>query len=77
VSFSIESRAAAVGISLDVPAHPRPRTVRLRVRLPRPARITGVSLDGMPYSRFDHRTETIDLSGRGGRITLEVRHAPR
>jgi len=75
VSFEVASRRGTVDVSLDVPG--RPRTVRLRLRLPRPARIASVLLGGRPYSRFDRRSETIDLSGRSGRLALTVRYAGR
>jgi hypothetical protein len=77
VSYSIECARDAVAVALDVPERVRPRTLRLRVRLPRPNRILGVVLDGRPYSRFDVRTETIDLSGLRGELALLVRYAAR
>ena len=77
VAFSLDAAPDAIAVSLDVPERPRPRTVRLRLRLPRPGRITAVVLDGRPYTRFDPRTETIDLSGRRGRLQLVVRYAAR
>jgi hypothetical protein len=77
VSFSLAATREAVGVSVDVPERARPRAVRLRLRLPSRSRITAVLLDGRPYSRFDQRTGTIDLSGRRGRIQLEVRLARR
>jgi hypothetical protein len=49
------------------------RTLRLRLRLPEGRGIGGVTLDGHPYRRFDARAETIDLSGRTGRLSLVVR----
>jgi len=72
VSFSIESRAGSVHVSLDVPDRSPPRTLKLRLRLPGGNRIRSVLLDGLPYGRFDARTETIDLSGLEGRLELLV-----
>jgi hypothetical protein len=77
VSFSTRSLARTVLVSLEVPPGPGLKSVRLRLRLPRPHRITGVQLDGRPYARFDRRTETIDLSGRRGQVEVVVRHEPR
>jgi hypothetical protein len=77
VSFSIEATRDAVAVALEVPDRARPRALRLRLRLPRPNRVTGVVLDGRPYRRFDPRTETVDLSGLRGRLQLLVRYAPR
>ena len=74
VSFSIRSLARTALVSLDVPLRPGLKSLLLRLRLPRPSRITGVQLDGRPYARFDPRTETIDLSGRRGQVELVVRH---
>jgi hypothetical protein len=77
LSFSIAATEGSVQVSLDVPDRARPRRVSMRVRLPRPSRITSVLLDGRPFSRFDARTETVDLSGLRGRIELVVRHRRR
>jgi hypothetical protein len=73
VSFAISSREDELGISLDVPGRSAMRTLRLRLRLPEGRGIGGVTLDGHPYRRFDARAETIDLSGRTGRLSLVVR----
>lgn len=72
VSFSIESRAGSVRVSLDVPDRAPPRTLKLRLRLPGGNRIRSVLLDGRAYRRFDARAETIDLSGLEGRLELLV-----
>jgi hypothetical protein len=77
LTFSLEAGRAAVSASLDLPTRRQPSSVRLRLRLPRPARIIAVLVDGRPYTRFDARTGTIDLSGRRGRIGLVVRYAAR
>jgi hypothetical protein len=74
VSFSTRSLARTVLVSLEVPPGPGLKSLRLRIRLPRPHRITGVQLDGHPYDRFDRSTETIDLSGRRGHLEVVVRH---
>jgi hypothetical protein len=69
----MESSDDRVHVTVDVPARSSLGTLALRVRLPRGSRITGVTLDGRPYARFEAQTETIDLSGRTGRLDLVVR----
>jgi hypothetical protein len=70
LSFSITSLPTRVDVSMDVPTRaPVPR-LRLRLRLPGGKRISSVTLNGRTYARFSPRTETIDLSGQTGRLTL-------
>jgi hypothetical protein len=64
-----------VHATVDTPMRARPSTLRLRLRLPLGRRITAVTLGGRPYSRFDPRTGTLDLSGLTGRLEIVVRHA--
>jgi hypothetical protein len=72
VSLSIASLPARLDVSVDVPSRaPVPR-LRLRLRLPAGKRISSVTLNGLPHTRFSSRTETIDLSGQTGRLTLVV-----
>ncbi len=73
VSFSMRSSDDRVHVTVDVPGRSSLETLALRVRLPRGSRMIGVTLDGRPYTRFDAQTETIDLSGRTGRLDLVVR----
>ena len=73
LSFSLRASERSVRAVIDVPRRSRPGSLALRVRLPRGSRIAGVTLAGRPYLRFDRRTETIDLSGRSGRLDLAVR----
>jgi hypothetical protein len=75
ISFSLDAKAETVRASIDVPTRGTPRTLRLRLRLPKGRRITDVLVDGRPSTRFDPRTAVIDLSGRSGRLELAVRHA--
>lgn len=72
VSFSIASGADDIRVSLDVPQRPKPRSVRLRLRLSRGQRIGRVLLGGRPYRRLHADGETIDLSGQVGRVDLVV-----
>ncbi len=72
LSFSIVALERRIDISVDVPSRaPVPR-LRLRLRLPDGKRISSVTLNGLPYTRFSSRSETIDLSGQKGRLTLVV-----
>jgi hypothetical protein len=73
LSYSIETEARTIRVSLEVPSRGPLRTLKLRLRLPRGNRITSVFLNGRGYRRFDARTETIDLSGRRGTLELVVR----
>ena len=73
LSFSIRASEGSVRAVINVPRRSRPRSLALRLRLPRGSRIAGVTLDGRRYLRFDPGTETIDLSGQSGRLELVVR----
>jgi hypothetical protein len=73
LAFAIRSTQASVRVLVDVPARAVPRTLSLRLRLPRGSRISAITLGGRRYLRFDVREETIDLSGRSGRLELMVR----
>jgi hypothetical protein len=77
VSFSIETQARSIRVSLEVPSRAPPRTLKLRLRLPRGNRITNVLLNGRPFGRFSARTETIDLSGQTGTLELVVGYGRR
>ena len=68
VSFTIESFEGRLRVSVDVPRRLSPERLKLRLRLPRGSRIAGITLGGRPYTRFDGRTGTIDLSGRTGHV---------
>jgi hypothetical protein len=72
VSFSIEARPGSIRVTIEGTARARPAALRLRLRLPGGNRISSVQLDGRRYSRFDRDAETIDLSGRRGRLELVV-----
>ena len=72
LSFVIRSTTTSLHVSVDLPTRAMPRTVSLRLRLPRGNRISEVTLAGRPYARFDVRNETIDLSGRSGHLELVI-----
>jgi len=72
LSYSIDARGRSIRVRVNVPARTPPSTLRLRLRLPDGQRITGVTLEGRSFHRFDPASETIDLSGLTGRIDLVV-----
>jgi hypothetical protein len=72
LSYSIDARARAIRVRVNVPARTPPGTLRLRLRLPDGQRITGITRGGRAFHAFDPGTETIDLSGLTGRIDLVV-----
>jgi hypothetical protein len=72
VSFTIETGASSASVSLDVPDRAPLETLRLRLRLPRGARIDTVLLDGAPYGRVLADGETIVLPPRPGPMRLEA-----
>jgi hypothetical protein len=72
LSYTLEAAAGTVTARIDVPARMHPRTLRLRVRLPRGRRVAGVSVNGQPLTHVDRATGTIDLSGRSGRLEVVV-----
>ena len=71
VSYTLESRERSVVAVVDLPGRRRPARTSLRVRLPRGARVTAVTIGGRPAS-FDRATETVDLSGRTGRVEVAI-----
>ena len=75
VSFSIAATAGSVHVTLDVPSRLSQASLSVRLRLPGRTRITAVVLDGRPFSYFDPGKETIDLTGRAGRMKLAVTYA--
>lgn len=76
LTYTLQAAAGAVHATVKVPSRRAPRALRLRLRLPNGAQIRSVALDGRPFTRFNPRTGTIDLSGLHGSVTLDVRHAP-
>ncbi len=73
VSYSIAAGADAVTISLETPDR-RPGFLGLRLRLPRGTRLGRVEVDGAPFDRVDRATDTLDLTGRRGAITIVARY---
>jgi hypothetical protein len=77
ISFSIEATTGSIRVALDVPERARPPRLSLRLRLPRGRRMTRATLDGRPFPRLDRKSETIDLSGRSGKVALVVGYERR
>ena len=74
ISYTIAARPGSVHVTLHVPDLGPLRILRLRLRLPDRTPLRAVVLNGRPFSRFDARTETIDLSGRHGTLTLSAEY---
>jgi hypothetical protein len=72
LSFTIVAHERMIEASVDVPSRTPVPQLRLRLRLPDGKRISSVTLNGLPYTRFGARSETIDLTGQKGRLTLVV-----
>ena len=79
VSYSLVARSDTISATVDVPARPAPKTLKLRVRLPRGQRVESVTVNGEPLELPEGETlgETLDLSGRTGRLEVVVRYGSR
>ena len=60
---------------MEPPARPAPKTLKLRVRLPRGQRVESVTVNGSPLVLPEG--ETLDLSGLSGRLEVIVRYGSR
>jgi hypothetical protein len=74
LSYSLSVEPGSVLGLVEVPPSASLQTLKLRVRLPGGKRLREVSLGGQPYSRFDPKTGTINLSGLTGSLTLNARY---
>jgi hypothetical protein len=72
VSFSIASGGRSARVEIRAPSRTAPRSLSLRLRLPRGKSVGQVTIGGRAYGRFDRATGTIDLSGRRGTIELAI-----
>ena len=79
VSYSLEARSDTIRAVVETPARPAPKTLKLRVRLPRGQRVESVTVNGAPLVLPDGETlgETLDLSGLTGRLEVIVRYGSR
>jgi hypothetical protein len=71
LSYTLVSRAGSLSATIDVPRIAG-HSLSLRLRLPGAARISSVTVDGRPLRTFDRRTGTIDLTGHGSSLAVEV-----
>ena len=79
VSYSLEARSDTIRAIVEPPARPAPKTLKLRVRLPRGQRVEAVTVNGAPLVLPEGETlgETLDLSGLTGRLEVIVRYGSR
>jgi hypothetical protein len=74
LSYSLSVEPANVLGLIEVPPSSSLQTLKLRIRLPGGKRLREVSLGGSPYTRFDPKTGTINLSGLTGSLTLNAHY---
>ena len=79
VTYSLEARSDTISAIVEPPVRPAPKTLKLRVRLPRGQRVESVTVNGAPLelSEGERPGETIDLSGLAGRLEVIVRYGSR
>jgi len=79
LSYSLEARTDTIHATVDVPTRPAPKSLKLRLRLPRGQQIGSVTVNGKPVESppGETRGETIDLSGLAGRLEVIVRYGSR
>ena len=79
VSYSIDARSDTIRAVVDAPARPAPKTLKLRIRLPRGQHVESVTVNDAPLVLPAGETlgETLDLSGLGGRLDVIVRYGSR
>ena len=79
VSYALVARSDTISATVEIPARPAPKTLKLRVRLPRGQRVESVTVNGEPLELPEGETvgETIDLSGHTGRVDVVVRYGSR
>jgi hypothetical protein len=75
ISYTIDAGVDLVSVSLELPPSTALHTLRLRLRLPSGERMTGITVNGARFRRFDAKSETIDLSGLRGSLWLQVSHS--
>ncbi len=75
LSYELNATADEIQGTVAAPSRQAPASLRLRLRLPAGGRLSAVEVEGRPWTRFNARTATIDLSGRTGTITFAARYA--
>jgi hypothetical protein len=73
VSYSLDASQGVVEATVEVPPSRSLQTLKLRLRLPAGERIRSVYLDGLRYRWYDPASGTINLSGRHGALSLDIR----
>jgi hypothetical protein len=77
ISFSNAASARSVKVRLQIPDGARIHLLRLGLRRPPGYRVTSVRLAGHRLLPFDPASETVDLTGQVGDITLTATTAGR
>ena len=77
LTYSLQARADTILATVDVPKRQAPKSLKLRLRLPRGQQIESVTIGGKPLEPSQRVGETIDLSGLGGRLEVTVRYGSR
>jgi hypothetical protein len=75
LSYTLTSQRTADRIEavVQVPEREPIRALRLKLRLPDGRRLRAVTVNGQQHTRFDADSETIDLTGLGGRLEISAR----
>lgn len=63
-----------INATIEMPARNSPNTVLLRLRHPRSAPITSVTVNGKDWSGFNKETETIELKGLTGKVAVTANY---
>src|SRR5262249_22496073 len=76
VSYTISSKIDhnQIMADLDVPNQKPIDSLQLRLRVPRNKQLVGVKVNGLPYTRFDANTETVDLTSLTGRLNVRAEY---
>jgi pimeloyl-ACP methyl ester carboxylesterase len=79
VSYALEARSDTILATVDAPTRPLPKTLALRVRLPRGQRVESATVNGRPIvpAEGTRLGETIDLTGQGSHLEVVVRYGSR
>lgn len=76
VSYTITSNIDhnQVQAEIKLPGQNQSKGIHLRLRVPGGKKLTGVKLNGHPYTKFDPATETIDLTGLTGTLAIRAEY---
>lgn len=59
-----------IAAEVEIPTRNPPKTIRLRLRHPKAAPIKAVTVNSKPWTAFDSRKETIELTGLSGKAAV-------